>query len=123
MYAFFNNVPEQGLDGSKTNPVPSIQVPTGEQEKQLAELKTKIAGVEGKMKAPNQEMDLAQVGWEKSLAEEAQKSATAVAAVWKFLEPTRLLSRGGSTLTKQTDASVLATGTNPDTDVTSLTPR
>src|SRR5207237_3540005 len=34
-----------------------------------------------------------------------------------FLEPTRLLSRGGSTLTKQSDGSVLATGTNPDTDV------
>jgi hypothetical protein len=117
MYAFFNNVPEIGLDGSKTNPVPSIAVPTGEQEKQLKEIKGKIAGVDARMKAPNREMDLAQAGWEKSLAEEAQKSATAVAAVWKFLEPTRLLSRGGSTLTKQTDGSVLATGANPDSDV------
>ncbi|HEV8377474.1 MAG TPA: DUF1549 domain-containing protein, partial [Tepidisphaeraceae bacterium] len=117
MYAFFNNVPEQGLDGSKTNPVPSIQVPTAEQETQLKELKEKIAAADAKMKAPSPEIDLAQANWEKTLAEEAQKNATAVAAVWKFLEPTRLLSRGGSTLTKQTDGSVLATGTNPDTDV------
>jgi hypothetical protein len=27
-FAFFNNVPERGLDGQKTNPVPSIRVPT-----------------------------------------------------------------------------------------------
>jgi hypothetical protein len=27
-YAFFNNIPERGLDGQKTNPVPSIRVPT-----------------------------------------------------------------------------------------------
>ena len=117
MYAFFNNVPENGLDGSKTNPVPSLAVPTAEQEKQQKELKEKIAALDAKMKAPEPQIDLAQAKWEKTLAEESKLSATAVAAVWKFLEPTRLLSRGGSTLTKQSDGSVLATGTNPDTDV------
>jgi len=110
-------VPEIGLDGSKTNPVPSIAVPTGEQEKQLAELKTKIAGVDAKMKAPNPEMDLAQGKWEKSLVEESKLSATEVAAAWKVLEPARLLGRNGSTLTKQGDGSILASGANPDSEV------
>jgi hypothetical protein len=116
-YAYFNNVPEQGLDGSKTNPVPSIAVPTAEQEKQQKELKEKIAGVDAKMKAPNPEMDLAQGKWEKSLLEENKVSATEVAAAWKVLEPVRLFGRNGSTLTKQADGSVLASGANPDSEV------
>ncbi len=28
LYAFFNNVPERGLDGQKDNPIPSMRVPT-----------------------------------------------------------------------------------------------
>src|SRR5205085_3823174 len=93
LYAFFNNVPEQGLDGSKTNPVPSIPVPTAEQEKQQKELKEKIAALDAKMKAPNSDMDVAQVKWEKTLAEEEKVSSTEVASAWKVLEPTRLLGR------------------------------
>jgi hypothetical protein len=42
-YAFFNNVPEKGLDGEKDNPVPSIRVPSPEQAAQLAELRCRIA--------------------------------------------------------------------------------
>jgi hypothetical protein len=37
-YAFFNNVPERGLDGQKTNPVPSIRVPTPRYRARKAEL-------------------------------------------------------------------------------------
>src|SRR5437899_2505134 len=111
MYAFFNNVPENGLDGSKTNPVPSLAVPTAEQEKQQKELKEKIAALDAKMKAPEPQIDLAQAKWEKTLAEESKQSQAAVAAVWKVLEPTRIASRNGSTLAKQSDGSVLATGT------------
>jgi hypothetical protein len=35
LYAFFNNVPEQGLDGSKGNAVPFIKAPTPGQQRQL----------------------------------------------------------------------------------------
>ena len=35
-YAFFHNVPEKGLDGTRTeNPLPRMQVPTSEQEKRM----------------------------------------------------------------------------------------
>src|SRR5205807_2687213 len=38
-YAFFNGVPERGLDGQKDNPVPSLRLPEPEQERRLAELR------------------------------------------------------------------------------------
>jgi hypothetical protein len=38
LYAFFNNVPERGLDGSKGNAAPTIKMPTPEQERRLREL-------------------------------------------------------------------------------------
>jgi hypothetical protein len=38
MYAFFNNVPENGLDGSKGNAVPVLKMPTPEQERRVKEL-------------------------------------------------------------------------------------
>ena len=31
LYAYFNNIPEQGLDGQQGSPVPSIRVPSPEQ--------------------------------------------------------------------------------------------
>ena len=39
LYAFFHNVPENGLDGRKGNASPLVKVPTAEVEKQLAPLK------------------------------------------------------------------------------------
>jgi mono/diheme cytochrome c family protein len=50
LYAYFNNVPEQGLDGQKENPVPSIRVPSPEQTAQLDELQRKLASVEDRAK-------------------------------------------------------------------------
>jgi len=57
LFAYFNSVPEQGLDGQKENPRPSIRVPSPEQtaqaetyRKQLADLEataqTKLAAVQ-----------------------------------------------------------------------------
>jgi hypothetical protein len=39
LYAFFNNVPEKGLDGEKDNPVPSLRVPSAAQARELARLR------------------------------------------------------------------------------------
>ncbi len=46
LYAYFNNVPEQGLDGQKENPVPSIRVPSPEQTAQLDDLRRQLASVD-----------------------------------------------------------------------------
>jgi uncharacterized membrane protein YfcA len=46
LYAFFNNVPEKGLDGEKGNPVPTLSAPSGEQERQLTALRQEMARLE-----------------------------------------------------------------------------
>jgi hypothetical protein len=43
LYAFFNNVPEKGLDGEKANPVPSLQVPDADQKRRLATVRRELA--------------------------------------------------------------------------------
>jgi uncharacterized protein DUF1553/uncharacterized protein DUF1549/cytochrome c/concanavalin A-like lectin/glucanase superfamily protein len=42
-FAFFNAVPERGLDGYEGNAVPVLPLPTPEQQRQIDDLKTKIA--------------------------------------------------------------------------------
>jgi hypothetical protein len=42
LYAFFNNVPEKGLDGEKANPVPSLLVPAPDQARRLAALRRQL---------------------------------------------------------------------------------
>jgi mono/diheme cytochrome c family protein len=49
LYAYFNNVPENGLDGSKGNATPFIKVPTDEQNQQLAALSRQITEVKKKI--------------------------------------------------------------------------
>src|SRR5437879_7866149 len=41
-YAFFNTIPEKGLDGSKGNAAPLLFLPSPEQQRQLDELKHEI---------------------------------------------------------------------------------
>jgi hypothetical protein len=47
-YAFFNNVPEKGLDGDKGSPVPILRVPSPEQEAQLAALRRDLAQLDAR---------------------------------------------------------------------------
>jgi hypothetical protein len=58
LYAFFNNVPENGLDGSKGNAMPFIKVPSPQQQKkldrfaaQIKELERHLAGAQPKLSA------------------------------------------------------------------------
>lgn len=113
IYAFFNNVPERGLDGNKGNAVPFIKVPTAEQEKRLAQKRTEIAALEAVMSADSQKMDAAQAEWE--------KSPESVKTTWKVLELAKLRSKGGATFTADKDGSTLVTGANAPTDVYTLT--
>ena len=48
LYAYFNSVPEQGLDGQKENPRPSIRVPSPEQVAERETLRSRIAALEEK---------------------------------------------------------------------------
>ncbi|MGE3819815.1 MAG: DUF1553 domain-containing protein, partial [Isosphaeraceae bacterium] len=66
-YAFFNNVPEKGLDGSKGNAVPFIKAPTPEQQAELDHLNAEAAGLLATLDEADPAADQAQADLERSL--------------------------------------------------------
>src|SRR5262249_49565944 len=50
-YAFFNNVPEKGLDGDKGNPVPVLLLSSPEQARRLATLRKQLASLDARIGA------------------------------------------------------------------------
>jgi hypothetical protein len=109
LYAFFNNVPERGLDGNKGNAEPVLKVPTPQQEAELASLASQIAELEQRFAAPDAQLDAAQAAWEAAQA--------AAVPAWQAAAPSSLHSAGGAELVVQPDHSILASGTNPAQDV------
>ena len=114
LYAFFNGIPENGLDGQNGNAVPLLKLPTKEQQKKLDELAASVKQIEEKLAAPMPEADTAQAEWEGAVLDPGRIS-------WTILNPSRIESAGGATLTKLPDGSVLASGPNPPTDSYTIT--
>ncbi len=71
LYAFFNNVPENGLDGSKGNAQPVLEMPNAEQAATLAKLKAEVRAAEEKQKAVEDSLAAEQAKWESELPPEA----------------------------------------------------
>lgn len=113
LYAFFNNVPERGLDGNRGNSVPLIRVPSKAQETRIAELKAKLAQLEKDFAAPNPAVDAAQAEWE--------KSPTASATQWKAQTLTNLRSKNGATFSTDKNGDVVVGGQAPAAEVYSFT--
>ncbi len=65
LYAFFNGVPENGMDGGKGNAVPLLRAPTRDMEAQLATLTNQLAAAEARAKELEAGLPAAQVAWEK----------------------------------------------------------
>src|SRR5207244_5116507 len=70
LYAFFHNVPENGLDGSRGNAAPVLKAPTRRQEQRLRELDATIKDVEKQLAAPAADLDAAQARWEAAAGKE-----------------------------------------------------
>src|SRR4051812_36645095 len=109
LFAFFNNVPENGLDGKKGNAVPVLKTPTPDQQKKLDELATAAKSIEQQLAGPMPEVDEAQAAWEESTG-----ARTKVA--WTVLEPSTMKSAGGASLVAQADKTILVGGPNPAQD-------
>jgi len=105
LYAFFNNVPENGLDGSKGNAAPLLKAPTAGQKLQLERLGAEIASAEAQLSATSVSVDPEQQRWEQQAVEQKD--------VWTVAELTNARSLGGAKLQKLDDRSWLATGDNP----------
>ncbi|MEQ8785741.1 MAG: DUF1553 domain-containing protein [Pirellulaceae bacterium] len=69
LYAFFNNVPEQGLDGTNGNAAPLIPAPTREQTSQRAALRANIAKLESELERRAAGLLPRQPAWERALLE------------------------------------------------------
>lgn len=63
-YAFFNDIPEKGLDGRTGNAEPYVQVPDMAQKSGLQELSARIAGLEKAL--PEERVDSLLAEWERT---------------------------------------------------------
>lgn len=113
LYAYFNSIDGNPLDGNKKDPAPILKVPTTEQRSQLAAFDAEIADLQKNLNSFGTELEQEQVAWEQNLAAEATGDQIA----WTVLVPRSFTSAGGSTLTAQEDQSVLATGINPAQEI------
>ncbi|MBS0201489.1 MAG: DUF1553 domain-containing protein [Planctomycetes bacterium] len=119
LFSYFNNIQESGtLQGDSKNTDPVINVPSAEQDAELARLQAEIAAAE--LKATEAARNLPQyiAAWEPGFK---TKLAEAGAVVWQTLQPNDVKSQGGSKLTRQADGSYLASGNNPAHDVYTIT--
>lgn len=111
MEAFFADIKERGLySGSDSSGKwgSFMQVPSPEQEKQMADLSAALNAAETKYKQPTNELAAAQSGWE------------ALQLQWKPLIPATVQSKNGATLTIEPDGSIKASGKSPDNESYSL---
>ena len=113
LYAFFNNVPENGLDGRKGNAEPLVKAPSREEQQELEQLSRTIADLERELDAPSAAVDAAQSVWEKDASEKTKIE-------WTVLDVAEYRSAGGATLRKLDDKSILAGGENPAREVYTL---
>lgn len=114
LLAFFNNVPERGLDGNKGNAEPVLKLPSPEQERRLAELQQAVASAERDLADPSSALDAAQAAWERSVASENPPS-------WKPALAPRSTASGGAAFRALEDGSLLVSGANPSSDTYTIT--
>ncbi len=110
LYAFFNNVAEAGLDGNKPNPDPFIKVASPTQTQQSAQFRAQIASIQKQLDGPMPELDAKQTEWQTAWQNKLRPD-------WKTLNPEQFASKGGATLKKLSDLSVLAEGKVPDHEI------
>ena len=113
LFSFFNNVPETGtLQGESRNTEPVQPVPTAAQKARLEELVPQLARAEAEASRVAEQLPELVRGWEPVF----RKQLTETPVAWTQLQPKSVKSLGGATLTRQADASWLASGENPAHD-------
>ena len=110
MYAFFNAVPENGLDGSSGNAAPLMRVASPAEKAGLEALLAVRKAAEKTLADAAPQVDAEQRKWETVIAGDAKTQ-------WTVLDPREAKSQSGALLVKQADGSWLATGANPAGDV------
>jgi hypothetical protein len=86
LYAFFNTVPERGLDGLNSNAQPLLQAPTPLDQEQLAALKERVAASERRMAGLAGPIAAAQHRWERAFVKVTEAAIEGLAAHWPLDE-------------------------------------
>ena len=89
LFAFFNNVPENGIDGAGGNAAPLMRLPTPEQQQKLDGLAAAVSTTEAKLAAAAGQIDAAQVEWEKTAAASSPPPPANILAVLAVASPQR----------------------------------
>lgn len=124
MFAFFNNITESGtIQGTSNrsggNSPPTIDVPSPEQEVQLAKLRESVKQAEITVAEAAKQLPALVASWEASAVNAPQAELN----TWRMIEPTKVESQGGAEIIKQDDGSYLVGGNNPPSDVYTITAR
>lgn len=80
LFAYFNSLDGNEMDGNQEDPAPVIRAPMPEQRAKLAELDGQIAAAEAKLNADWPELDAQQVEWERQFVQQADAEAPDAAA-------------------------------------------
>ncbi|MEP7361634.1 MAG: PSD1 and planctomycete cytochrome C domain-containing protein [Acidobacteriota bacterium] len=112
LFAFFNNA-DYVMEGDAANGrarliEPKLELATAEQQAERDRLNAAITGLDKRTEARRAEIDAAQAKWEQEIA--ASRSR------WTVLEPVARRSTAGTTLTRNADLSIVASGANPARD-------
>ena len=117
LFALFNNVPETGTNqgvahrgGGNVEPV--HELPSPEQEQELARLLRVVADAEAAVAAEVAAIDPLVAKWEESLG----GMIAAAAKAWEPFEPLEFTSAGGASFRRSEDGSWIVEGTNPPRD-------
>ncbi|MEY3275449.1 MAG: hypothetical protein RL153_714 [Verrucomicrobiota bacterium] len=97
MYAIFNGVPENGLDGRNGNAVPVVRLPKAEQAAESERLAALVRTAEARLASPPPEVREAQREWEQSLSK--------AGAAWNVARLAKAESSAGARMEEQKDGS------------------
>ncbi len=112
MFAYFNSLDGNPLDGNRKDHAPVITVPTPQQEHELKELDQQLAGIRKELKDLEPKLTEAQLAWEQEAASSVEEQRD-----WMVLVPEEYISQGKADLQVLPDLSILASGTNPAREV------
>jgi len=119
LFAYFNNVPENGKDtGAKA--LPNMMAGSPLLAKDTTELEKQLAVAAEKRQKTLASLPARQTAWEKTKGSEILELVIA-SPVWNPIAFTESKSEGGATLTSQDDGSLLASGANPAKETYLLT--
>lgn len=110
LFAFFHNVPENGLDGSKGNAAPLVSAPSAEQEAKLVAMDARIRDLEAHFTGSETEADARQAQWEKTFN---------TAASWRSVKVVSATAEKAS-LKVQDDGQIIADGETAPTETYSI---